>query len=74
MILVICEIKPCHKTTSPFAKVWVDTDEFTEAKFRALENLALKGIEVLSVTEAVVTDKSDYFPPCTSLDTFALAE
>ena len=55
-------------------KVWVDTHDLDEAKSKALDKLEQEGVEVLSVVEVVVTDKSDYFPPCTSLDTFVRAE
>ena len=55
-------------------KVWVDTHDLDEAKSKALDKLEQEGVEVLSVVEVAVTDKSDYFPPCTSLDTFVRAE
>lgn len=74
MILTICKIKPNNKTSSCDAKVWVDTHDHDEAKSKALDKLEQEGVEVLSVVEVVATDKSDYFPPCTSLDTFVRAE
>ena len=52
----------------------MDTHDLDEAKSKALDKLEQEGVEVLSVVEVVVTDTSDYFPPCTSLDTFVRAE
>jgi len=74
MVLVICTIKSDNELFSNNVKAWVDTDDLEEAKIKTLHKLAQEGMEVLTIVEAVKTERNDYFPPCTSLDTFIRAE
>jgi hypothetical protein len=71
MLLALVEIN--HEKYS-IAKIWINTTDTDKAKLSALEKLKQDDIEVLSILEIVKTDRSDYFPPCTSLDTFDRAE
>lgn len=74
MILAILKIKSSTNTSSNTAKVWINTDDIDSAQTMALNTLKQEKIEVISIIDIIETDKSDYFPPCTSLDTFMLAE
>ena len=74
MILAIFNIKPANNTAPNIAKIWINTDDINSAQTTALEKLIQEEIEVISIIEIIETNKSDYFPPCTSLDTFICAE
>ncbi|MCW9023258.1 MAG: hypothetical protein OQK73_01130 [Gammaproteobacteria bacterium] len=71
MLLALIEIN--HPKYS-VAKIWVNTTDTDKAKQNALKKLAQDDIEVVSILDIVETDRSDYFAPCTSLDTFDRAE
>ena len=74
MILAIFNIKPANNTAPNIAKIWINTDDINSAQTTALEKLTQEEIEVISIIEITETERSDYFPPCVSLDTFMCAE
>ena len=71
MYLAVFEINDKHHQT---AKVWVDTHEAGLAQDKARDKLQQKNIEIITMTELIETVREDYFPPCTSLDTFEKAK
>ena len=74
MYLVVFEITPNKECTSSMVKVWVNSDDPVVAEQRAHTHLQHKGIHAVSMIDVIETDRTDYFPPCKSLDTLVRAE
>jgi len=53
---------------------WVNVDSHVAAMEILHEELSLEGWALTNIIESSLTDESDYFPPCTSLDAFKEAQ
>lgn len=75
MILILAEINlTSNNNTYSLAKVWVDKSDADMAEVLAISLLKDAGCTIKCIIENTTTTKDDYFPPCTSLDAFMLAE
>jgi len=53
---------------------WVNVNSQTEAMGILHDELSLQGWALTSIIDSSITDESDYFPPCSSLDAYKEAE
>lgn len=70
MYLVLDVQSTAHIDECSQLNAWVNVSSFNEAISVLSEELSLQGWAVTNVVESSVTDESDYFPPCTSLDAY----
>ncbi len=53
---------------------WVNVNSHIEAMDILHTELSLEGWALINVIESTITEESDYFPPCASLDAFKEAQ
>ena len=75
MIFLLFEIQlSANNQHYKTARVWVNDNQHESAQALATTKLSADGCIIITIIENTTTQKDDYFPPCSSLDAFILAE
>lgn len=75
MMFLVLEIESEQDDgTRKTVKAWINTFDKSDAVAKAADYLSRQQWALLEVLDCSVTDKTDYFAPCTSLDAFLRAE
>lgn len=75
MMYLVLEVQSTEDTKQcSQLNAWVNVRSQNEAMEILHVELSQDGWALTNVVEASVTDESDYFPPCTSLDAFKEAQ
>jgi len=70
MYLVLNVQSTEHIDNCSLLNAWVNVPDRNEAMKILSEELSHKGWVVTDIIDSSITDESDYFPPCKSLDAF----